>query len=278
MFWQCGFWSNECTEHSTCTHIYRPPSGITHLELVQSTLTRFIIIPNADTLAFAWESGGESERNHQPRVFTNPGLERPSERRLINVVGEFLAGVRGFMSIVAASLGSTLGTISNLVLIRKTVVNDTISTRRCSRLPILANTCQSEACDRNRCVWPRPAQRDVDDVDATRRRSERGNCDDLTCIDRAVAKTLFTFPVLQTMEAAPSYSGSKHERSHDKDRDSGSRKRAKHKHSKKSSRKNENHLHVVDDDIDDEDTWVEKNVDMDGEKVLSDGSNPLTAD
>lgn len=103
MFWQSGFWSNECTEHSTCTHIYRPPSGITHLELVQSTLTRFIIIPNADSLAFAWESGGESERNHQPRVFTNPGLERPSERRLINVVGEFLAGVRGFMSIVAAS-------------------------------------------------------------------------------------------------------------------------------------------------------------------------------
>ena len=75
------------------------------------------------------------------------------------------------------------------------------------------------------------------------------------------------------MEATSSSSRSKHKRSHDKDRDSSSRKRVKHKHhSKKSSKKNEDHLHVVDDDVNDEDMWVEKNVDMDGEKVLSDGS------
>jgi len=80
------------------------------------------------------------------------------------------------------------------------------------------------------------------------------------------------------MEAAPSSSKSKHKRSHDKDRDSSSRKRAKHKHhSKKSSKKSEDHLHIVDDAVDDEDMWVEKNVDMDGEKVLSDGLNPFTA-
>ena len=80
------------------------------------------------------------------------------------------------------------------------------------------------------------------------------------------------------MEAAPSTSNSKHKRSHDKDRDSSSRKRAKHKHhSKKSIKKSEDHLHVVDDDVDDEDMWVEKNVDMDGEKVLSDGLNHFTA-
>ena len=90
---------------------------------------------------------------------------------------------------------------------------------------------------------------------------------------------LSTFPSLQTMEAASSSSKSKHKRSHDKDRGSSSRKRAKHKHhSKKSSKKSEDHLHVVDDDVDDEDMWVEKNVDMDGEKVLSDGLISLFAD
>ena len=96
-------------------------------------------------------------------------------------------------------------------------------------------------------------------------------------IDRPGGKVFFTLTSLQTMEAASS-SRSKHKRSHDKDRDSSSRKRAKHKHhSKKSSKKSEDHLHVVDDDVDDEDMWVEKNVDMDGEKVLSDGSISLFA-
>ena len=73
------------------------------------------------------------------------------------------------------------------------------------------------------------------------------------------------------MEATSSSSKSKHKRSHDKDRDSSSRKRVKHKHHSKKSSKKEDHLRVVDDDVDDEDMWVEKNVDMDGEKVLSDG-------
>ena len=80
------------------------------------------------------------------------------------------------------------------------------------------------------------------------------------------------------MEAASASSKAKHKRSHDKDRSSSSRKRAKHKHhSKKSSKKNEDHLHVVDDDVYGEDMWVEKNVDMDGEKVLSDGLTSLFA-
>lgn len=89
---------------------------------------------------------------------------------------------------------------------------------------------------------------------------------------------LLTLTPVQIMEAASSSSKSKHKRSHDKDRESSSRKRAKHKHhSKKSSKKNEDHLHVVDDDVGDEDMWVEKNVDMDGEKVLSDGLLSLFA-
>jgi hypothetical protein len=96
--------------------------------------------------------------------------------------------------------------------------------------------------------------------------------------NRPGRKAFSTLPSSRTMEAAPSSSRSKRERSHDKDRDPSSRKRAKHKHhSKKSSKKNEDHLHVVDDDVDDEDMWVEKNVDMDGEKVLSGGPISLTA-
>ena len=97
----------------------------------------------------------------------------------------------------------------------------------------------------------------------------------MTPIGRPRTKT-FSFSS-QTMEATSSSSRSKHKRSHDKDRDS-SRKRVKHKHhSKKSSKKNEDHLHVVDDDADGEDMWVEKNVDMDGEKVVPDGSTSLFA-
>ena len=91
-------------------------------------------------------------------------------------------------------------------------------------------------------------------------------------------KGFFTFTSLQIMEATSSSFKSKHKRSHDKGHDSSSRKRAKHKHhSKKSSKKNEDHLRVVDDDVNDEDMWVEKNVDMDGEKVLSDGLLSLFA-
>ena len=82
----------------------------------------------------------------------------------------------------------------------------------------------------------------------------------------------------EAMEATASSSRAKHKRSHEKDREPGSVKRVKRKHhSKKSSKKNEAHLRVVDDDVDDEDMWVEKNVDMEGEKVLSDGLNSLAA-
>ena len=107
-----------------------------------------------------------------------------------------------------------------------------------------------------------------------------GNFRRRTSIDRhqGIGKAFFTLPFLQTMETISSPSKSKHKRSHDKGRDSSSRKRAKHKHhSKKSSKENEDHLHVVDDDVDDEDMWVEKNVDMDGEKVLFDGLISLFA-
>ena len=99
-----------------------------------------------------------------------------------------------------------------------------------------------------------------------------------TPIKSDVGANVFTSPSLQTMESASSSSKSKHKRLHDKDRGSNSRKRAKHKHHGKKPSKNEDHLHVVDDDVDDEDMWVEKNVDMDGEKVLSDGLTPLFAD
>lgn len=56
-------------------------------------------------------------------------------------------------------------------------------------------------------------------------------------------------------------------RSGGKDSESGSRKRVKHTHSKKKSTKKEDRVNVVDDDANEEDMWVEKNVDMDGEKV-----------
>jgi len=107
------------------------------------------------------------------------------------------------------------------------------------------------------------------------KRSEGGKPDETHQSTRR--GVFFTFTSLQTMDVTSS-SKSKHKRSHDKDRDSSSRKRAKHKHhGKKSSKKNEDHLHVVDDDVDDEDLWIEKNVDMDGEKVLSDGLASLFA-
>jgi hypothetical protein len=61
---------------------------------------------------------------------------------------------------------------------------------------------------------------------------------------------------------------SKHK--HRDDREHSSKKRHRHrdeeerKHKKK--RKEEKHLNIVEDDADD-DMWVEKNIDMDGEKV-----------
>jgi hypothetical protein len=64
---------------------------------------------------------------------------------------------------------------------------------------------------------------------------------------------------------------SKSERSRDKNSERKSRKRrkheedgGKHKHRRKGS---DSKLQIVDDDPNDEDMWVEKNIDMDGEKV-----------
>ncbi|KAF9454844.1 hypothetical protein P691DRAFT_770356 [Macrolepiota fuliginosa MF-IS2] len=57
----------------------------------------------------------------------------------------------------------------------------------------------------------------------------------------------------------------KKRRKHENDYEGSSRK---HKHRKKDGGKKEDHLSIVDDDAD-EDMWVEKNIDMDGERVLA---------
>ena len=65
---------------------------------------------------------------------------------------------------------------------------------------------------------------------------------------------------------------SKHRHRHDKE---GHRSKRKHKSekdgsSRKRSRKDDgDHLKIVDDDPNDEDMWVEKNIDMDGDIVRS---------
>ncbi|KAF9049559.1 hypothetical protein BDZ89DRAFT_1242473 [Hymenopellis radicata] len=68
---------------------------------------------------------------------------------------------------------------------------------------------------------------------------------------------------------------SKHKHSHDDDAERKSKKRHKHdddgggsKHSKKRKREDKG-SRIVDDDPDDEDMWVEKNIDMDGERPLA---------
>ncbi|KZP31432.1 hypothetical protein FIBSPDRAFT_1037429 [Athelia psychrophila] len=66
---------------------------------------------------------------------------------------------------------------------------------------------------------------------------------------------------------------SKHKRSRDKDGDKKTKKRHKkdddEHHSRKRKTKEEAKLRIADDDPDDEDMWVEKNIDMDGTKVLA---------
>jgi hypothetical protein len=64
----------------------------------------------------------------------------------------------------------------------------------------------------------------------------------------------------------------KHKRFREKDTDRNSKKRHKrdgHESSRKNKRKDNerNKLHITDDDPYDEDMWVEKNIDMDGERV-----------
>lgn len=68
---------------------------------------------------------------------------------------------------------------------------------------------------------------------------------------------------------------SKQDKSHDKDQERKSKKRRKHddeggkkyKHRRKGS---DSKLQIVDDDPNDDDMWVEKNIDMDGERVSLD--------
>lgn len=66
---------------------------------------------------------------------------------------------------------------------------------------------------------------------------------------------------------------SKHKRSHEKDPERKSKKRHKHgdeggsSSKKRSKRDRSDKLHITDDDPNDEDMWVEKNIDMDGERV-----------
>ncbi|KAG6903266.1 hypothetical protein C0995_000161 [Termitomyces sp. Mi166 len=76
-------------------------------------------------------------------------------------------------------------------------------------------------------------------------------------------------------DSTTSRHSSRRERSRERDSDRKSKKRrkhddhgGKHKHRKKDD-KSDHNVHIVDDDPDDDDMWVEKNIDMDGEKVLA---------
>ncbi|KAF5362872.1 hypothetical protein D9758_007112 [Tetrapyrgos nigripes] len=78
------------------------------------------------------------------------------------------------------------------------------------------------------------------------------------------------------MDELSSKKRSKHKRSDDKERDHSSKKRHKHDRDD-SSRKKHKHkqnksssgVKIVDDDPDDDDMWVEKNIDMEGERILA---------
>lgn len=61
---------------------------------------------------------------------------------------------------------------------------------------------------------------------------------------------------------------SKHKRNRDKDRQDGKKKKHKsdHESSKKRRRKEHDAVHITDDDPSD-DMWIEKNIDLDGERV-----------
>ncbi|KAG6819995.1 hypothetical protein H0H93_006698 [Arthromyces matolae] len=67
---------------------------------------------------------------------------------------------------------------------------------------------------------------------------------------------------------------SRHDRSRERDTDRKSKKRRKHddntrEHKHRKKEKTDRNLRIVDDDPDDDDMWVEKNIDMEGEKVLT---------
>ncbi|KAF9236508.1 CwfJ C-terminus 1-domain-containing protein-like protein [Melanogaster broomeanus] len=64
---------------------------------------------------------------------------------------------------------------------------------------------------------------------------------------------------------------SKHKRSRDKDSDHKTKKKHKSTHdsSKKHKRRAPDSVHITDDDPNDDDMWVEKNIDLDGERLLA---------
>lgn len=60
------------------------------------------------------------------------------------------------------------------------------------------------------------------------------------------------------------HSHEKSDREHKNKRKHGSNKEGSHKRVRKDD---SDHIHIVDDDPNDDDMWVEKNIDMDGEQV-----------
>ncbi|KAG5641548.1 hypothetical protein DXG03_004794 [Asterophora parasitica] len=77
-------------------------------------------------------------------------------------------------------------------------------------------------------------------------------------------------------DAAASKSSSRRDYSREKGSEKKRKKRRKHdddgrkhKHRKKDKSESSSHVQIVDDDPNDDDMWVEKNIDMDGEKVLA---------
>lgn len=75
--------------------------------------------------------------------------------------------------------------------------------------------------------------------------------------------------------------GDSHTSKHKRSRDKGERehKKKRQKSDKDGSSKHKKGRHetrIVDDDVNDEDMWMEKNIDMDGEKVSAELSSPLS--
>ncbi|KAG6897766.1 hypothetical protein C0992_011435 [Termitomyces sp. T32_za158] len=73
-------------------------------------------------------------------------------------------------------------------------------------------------------------------------------------------------------DSSTSKHSSRRERSRERDSNRKSKKRRKHddhggKHKHRKKDKSDHNIHIVDDDPDDDDMWVEKNIDMDGEKA-----------
>jgi hypothetical protein len=63
------------------------------------------------------------------------------------------------------------------------------------------------------------------------------------------------------------HSTSKHKRSRDKDKDYKSKKKHKSEHKSHKRKSQAEAVHITDDDANDDDMWVEKNIDNDGERV-----------